>query len=205
MTTHSISPHLVFRSALGTATGFGIGLGVFSALAIALDAIFHIASFNLWLIVGAMTYALAGSVGGAALGIAIKRRDRLVWLALAGAIGLGGGFLVISRVHSFLIETRPIDQATSLLATVILFALLGAWTAVLLEGTLRRNAPRLGLAFLAGAFGFGLAALIEALGGAMLGQTQVLNYVAPRVLVLGIQGAISGAIGGAFLGAAVGT
>lgn len=200
--TTVISRQQLTRCALWVAAGFGVALGIVSALVGGMDAAFHIRDFDSGLSIGTLAYAIAGACGGVAIAFSIARYNKTGALALAGALGLGVGYFVTTVMHSVYIEPRVTGEVAFASASMVRFALIGAWTGLLL-GAVQSNWKYIWLVIVAGAIGFGLASLAQTVANPALSRISETPNAIANAINFGIQGAIGGLIGGAFLGAAM--
>lgn len=153
----------IIRFVLLGAAGFGVGgalAGIFGAF---------------------VAIPVVGAVGGAALGLALRDRRRLVVLALAGALGMFLGLLAVLTLGSF------VNYSTVVIGPVF-GAVLGASL-----GVAFLDARRVLILTLAGAVGFGIGFP----AGSFLDYLTDSFGRMPFIVVAGI-------IGGASLGAALG-
>ena len=164
----------IVKFAVYGAIGFGVGGAIGGVVWIALDA-------------PQLGFPILGAIGGASLGLSLKHRKRAIFLALAGAIGFGVGFLA----GFFIVLTiwEPV-RVEGLFLGAVGGALGGASFGLVL-----RNWRKAGLFALAGAIGFGIA--VQAFW-------DLLRGLSPQVLWGAITLAIWGIVGGAVLGAALG-
>jgi hypothetical protein len=164
----------IVKYALWGTSGFGVGGAIGGVVWVASDA-------------PQLGFPIMGAVGGASLGAALKDGKRAVLLALAGAIGIGIGFL--GGFFTLLTIWEPI-RVEGLFLGVVGGSLGGASFGLSL-----RSWRKAGLLSLAGAVGFGVA--VQAF-------LDVLRGLEPQVLWGAITLAIWGIVGGAFLGTALG-
>jgi hypothetical protein len=188
----------VLRFVIFGAVGFGIGLavvGFFNSVFIAITApMFPVGRgaalpppWATW--PPHLSWFFAGACGGAALGLALRSRKRVVALALSGAVGFGVAYFLFF-VLAFLFGFSQAGVGIGALSGLMLGLALADWRGVVLLG-------------LAGMVGFGAGgATAAALGMHMLGidWEQPLSTLVMYVLVQGLVGAV----GGASLGAALG-
>ena len=133
-----------------------------------------------------------GAIGGAALGLVLKRR--VMALAIAGTIGFtAGGLLgVLGMVLGLLPPTDWEAGLSEILESVPLSVLIGISLGVALGLALQERWKAMGYLVVAGVLGGVIGSLIT---GNMPLHTMPLNW-----LLLGLQGVI----GGAFMGVALG-
>jgi hypothetical protein len=102
MTTSQLASHLVGRSALLGALGFGSGFALAWALGLGLSQQIH--DDNSGRLLGSILFACAGAVGGAALALGSESKRSLPLLALAGAVGCGLGYYITETIVSVWID-----------------------------------------------------------------------------------------------------
>lgn len=180
------------------AVGFGLGqclawgtIGAFNPL---------VQDFRVGHWIGTLLAALVGAIGGATLGTAHSPPKKLGRFALAGAIGQGLGFYLMTLFFSVYIEPRISGCAAFTIAYSIQYAIIGALTGALL-GDVQAERGQTGRLALAGGIGFGLGWLIFELVSHLVGR---ISIDVPNSLLLalnaGVSGVMLGAVGGAFLG-----
>ena len=135
----------IARFALYGAVGFGVG----GLLAEALP------------LLGPVAYVARGALGGAALGLALRRRA--IALALAGGIGFGAGLLALLP----LVFDNPFGGVWD---DAFFGAIVGTILGIALGLALWDWQKIIGLA-LAGALGFGIGGMIISLGWTLMGVT----------------------------------
>lgn len=161
----------VARYALFGALGFGIGGFTGSFLTLTLNT----------LVPFPISFLVAGAIGGASLGLAIKDGRKTFTLAILGALGLPVGLLAATTIGSFF-------NYISVLVGAIAGVVIG--TAV---GSAFRSLRRIVVLAVAGGAGFGVG----------LAAGDLLRASLPMVGGVGSI-AVAGMIGGALLGAALG-
>jgi hypothetical protein len=164
----------IVEVALWGAGGFGVGGAIGGVAWVALDA-------------PQLGFPILGAIGGASLGVALKDGKRAMLLALAGAIGIGIGFL--TGFFTVLTIWEPVHVEGLFLGAV------GGSLGGAAFGLALRSWRKAGLLSLAGAVGFGVA--VQAFW-------YMLRGLEPQVLWGAITLAVWGIVGGAFLGAALG-
>jgi hypothetical protein len=136
-----------------------------------------------------LSWFFAGACGGAALGLALRSRKRVVALALAGSLGFGVSFFLFF-VLAFLFGFPLVSVGMGAFGGILLGLALADWRGVVLLG-------------LAGMVGFGIGgAIAAALGMPVLG----IDWEQPPLWLVRymLVQAMVGLIGGASLGAAFG-
>ncbi len=197
----------IFSGAIGFGIGFAIAGALFGAVA------FRINDFDTNEIVRALLFALAGLVGGTALGLALRARRRLILLfALAAAAGLGLGYWITSAVSLALFSGQTLTELVTTLVFVVQFGLVGALAGALV-GAVQRESRQAAELALAGAFGFGIGFFLQDTVGSLINDP--VTTLVPGTpgdpthdsivlaLVFGSSFLLAGLVGGAALGLAI--
>ncbi|MGE5138417.1 MAG: hypothetical protein ACM3JD_03055 [Rudaea sp.] len=189
------------------AGGFALGLAAAGVLYGAAGAQFGAAPF--YPVMSALPLLLAGIIGGGSLASGGRRRVSPARQALVAALGLASGFLLTGLLLSIALPSDPPGDFAVLLVFVLRFALIGAWLGTLLAFVRRErmDLPRLAAA---GAFGFGLGALLlDRIALLLLRPASLLvpGYIGDPLhdavalaLTMGIAFAAAGMAGGGILG-----
>lgn len=168
---NTIRPKFNLKLPIYGAIAFGIGFALLGAIMI---TIYNVASNSLtlnhtnkYIFTNASIGIFGGGIGGAGLGLALKDKTRILFFILAGAIGFGIAFSMVIAIDSSLIS--EIDWA-------IIGFIRGSLGVFSYEYELVR--------------GFGLGAIIGAIGGSVLGLGAPKNRVISSLLLF-ITGIIS--------------
>ncbi len=164
----------VMRFVVFGAVGFGVGGAITRPLSLLLPGMVAVP----------LTVLIAGAVGGAALGLALKNFMRTLILALLGALGLTVGVMagaILGPLFSY--SEVPIGAIAGAVVGASLGVAFRDWTAILALAV-------------AGAVGFGVG----------LSAGDFLRFSVPIIRGVGEVGSIivAGLVGGASLGAALG-
>lgn len=190
------------------AIGFGIGFAVMGAIMltiynIAQNAFSGVSGHSVGAEMGLFRGIVVGGVGGAGLGLALRDKMRVVYFSVAGAIGFGVAFALVTSVDSF--QISEIGWA--------IISLMGGPAGYLsLEAGLAQG---LGIGTIIGAFGglaLGLASpKYKLISCTLLGFAGIISFA--NVFAFGsivfdgnfysLWNALGGAIGGAALGIAL--
>jgi hypothetical protein len=193
---------LTFPTILWSTVGFGIGLWLVDTMWSILWRQGQITAENIF-IYRSLLYALMGGCGGATLGFARKSWGHIVPFVLAGTIGCGLGYFIISAVVSPFLVTVMLDlvddhDISFAIYESAQFMLTGAFTGALL-GSAQRNWRMSARLAIVGAIGFGLYALIHSTW-IFIFLTIEMKVILPLVAIHVLRSAIGGALIGICFG-----
>ena len=169
----------------------------------------NVSEFNFGLALSTLLFASAGALGAWLLANGSNYRSHSIQFALAGFIGIGGGFLASTLALSLWINLSDLSETALTGVYIAQYALMGGLTGLFI-GIALREGRRIFLLFIAGAIGFGIGFLVQQSLIDML-ALPLSNFVAairddPCVhsiaasLLWGLASALTGLIGGMSLG-----
>lgn len=194
-------------ASLSGAQGFALSFALVGMLARVLTL--NVSEFNLGVAISALLFALAGALGAGILANGSAYGANSIPFALAGFIGVGGGFLLSTLALSQWITLADLGETAVTGIYIVQYALMGGLTGLLI-GMVLGNGRRIILLILAGAVGFGVGFLVQQSLIDMF-ALPLSNFVAgirddPRIhsiaasLLWGVASAVTGLLGGMCLG-----